>query len=114
MDVEYRVLSSSPMDFFHPPANLQALPYSLLFKVFSYCDGPALNAMSAASSDLAAAVNNYQDNNRLLTLDGLPSEVILCVFKFLERKDLGRVAQVCQTTYSMCTCLSRYHNCYFF
>ncbi len=99
MDVEFPLLSTPPSP---PPRVLTDLPAEFLRKIFSFCDHPSLSAVSVVCADLASAVDSYRmspeydpsEEEGAVLLEGLPSEVLLHVFKLLDRQSLGRVAQV--------------------
>ncbi|XP_071443152.1 F-box/WD repeat-containing protein 4 isoform X3 [Hetaerina americana] len=42
-----------------------------------------------------------QDKENTLSLEGLPTDVLLCIFKFCELKLLGRMSQVCKRFYGI-------------
>lgn len=86
------------------------LPGPLLYRILAFCDPPARCAALSASSRLAAVweEGNMEEeeeqeedrhishsNENSLSLDRLPVDVLLTVFKFLDQRSLGRVAQVC-------------------
>lgn len=84
---------------------LTDLPLPLLTRVLAYCDPVARQAAARTCRKLARAARDLEQdlgttnmadcNDNLLTLDCLPADVLLTVFKFLTRQELGRMAQVC-------------------
>jgi len=85
-----------------PRVTIQDLPSPVLGHILSYCNcttrrnaAQASNCFSAALAEIEISnpVNDINDN--MLRLDSLPSDVLLTLFKFLDRPSLGSVAQVC-------------------
>jgi hypothetical protein len=92
--------------------SLLSLPRNVLMKIVSFLDSDSLSSFASASIQAAAVANSvYNSSANFLTtspnidMDCLPSEVILSVFKLLDRQSLGRVAQVgftCEVNVSVC------------
>jgi hypothetical protein len=85
-----------------PRVTIHSLPSPVLGHILSFCDPVARKAAAKASHCFSAALaeieitNHVADtNDNMLRLDSLPSDVLLTLFKFLDRPSLGNVAQVC-------------------
>lgn len=109
--------------------HLLELPGHLLYRILAFCDLTSLRSALAASRRLAAVWeegNMEQEeeeeeedpscplmcdmNDNTLSLDCLPADVLLTIFKYLDQRSLGRVAQVCrrfrELSYSDCVWLA--------
>lgn len=77
---------------------MEDLPVSVLATVLSYCDQKSQHNAAAAAPCFSSAMAELQPrdiNDNKLGLDSLPADVLLTVFKYLDRRSLGRVSQVC-------------------
>jgi len=92
-------------------ANLLDLPDYLQYEILCYLDVGSRRAAFKASNSLANAWAEYAEmeelatfhdmNDNQLTLDCLPADAVLLVFKYLDVRSLGRVAQVCRRFMSL-------------
>jgi len=97
-----------------PRVGIASLPSTLLAHILSFCDASSQLAAAQASPRLAVALMELRDeeaarsvgrdnnDNMTLCLDLLPADVLLTLFKFLSRKELGCLAQVCSRFRSLC------------
>jgi len=83
-------------------ATIEDLPLEVLALIMSYCDSASQLSASKAACCFAAACAELQPsqeqrdiNDNRLGLDCLPADVLLTVFKFLDRRSLGQISQVC-------------------
>jgi len=81
---------------------IQDLPCPLVGHILSYCDPTSRSNAAKAGRCFSEALaeieiaNSFKDlNDNMLSMCGLPSDVLIAVFKYLDRKSLGKVAQVC-------------------
>lgn len=98
----------------NPRHGIASLPSSLIAHILSYCDVPSQLAAARASKRFAVALIELRDeeavrrigldwnDNMALGLDLLPADVLLTLFKFFSRQDLGRMAQVCSRFRALC------------
>ena len=80
------------------PVSVEDLPVSVLASVLSYCDAASQHNAALAAPCFSSALAELQPrdiNDNKLGLDSLPADVLLAVFKHLDRRSLGRVSQVC-------------------
>jgi len=78
------------------------LPTPVLGYILSYCDPDTRDRAALASKCFSAALAEIETNvvtsdinDNILGLDCLPSDVLLTLFKYLDRPSLGSIAQVC-------------------
>ena len=84
------------------PKSVEDLPLNVLVTILTYCDPTSQQLAAKAAPCFAEALAEIQPlndprdiNDNRLGLDCLPADVLLTLFKFLDRQSLGRVAQVC-------------------
>ena len=86
------------------PAGLEDLPLDVRVHILTFCDPASQQNASLASPLFASALAELQPvnisdprdiNDNRLGLETLPADVLLTVFKHLDRVSLGRVARVC-------------------
>jgi len=96
-----------------PRVTIQDLPSPVLGHILSFCDSNTRNNAAEASNCFSAALAEIEVvcpvsdiNENMFSLDTLPSDVLLALFKYLDRPSLGRIAQVCsrfrEVSYSDC------------
>jgi F-box/WD-40 domain protein 4 len=85
-----------------PRVTIQSLPSPVLGYILSFCDPAdrsraalAARCFSAALAEIETSQHPSDINDNILSLDCLPSDVLLTLFKFLDRPSLGSIAQVC-------------------
>jgi len=85
-----------------PRVTIQSLPSPVLGYILSFCDPAdrsraalAARCFSAALAEIETSQHPSDINDNILSLDCLPSDVLLTLFKFLNRPSLGSIAQVC-------------------
>jgi F-box/WD-40 domain protein 4 len=79
-------------------ASLSTMPREILQKIFGYCDRPSLEALKSTLPRFSTIVDEeglLWETKPKLNLDQLPSELLLTIFSYLSRQDLGRAALVC-------------------
>jgi len=81
--------------------NIYSLPIPVLGHIMSFCDSESRRNAARASKLFTMALAEIEFvpvtdvNDNMLTLDNLPSDVLLTLFKYLDRPSLGRISQVC-------------------
>jgi len=85
-----------------PRVTIQSLPSPVLGYILSFCEPAdrsraalAARCFSAALAEIETSQPPSDINDNILSLDCLPSDVLLTLFKFLDRPSLGSIAQVC-------------------
>jgi len=85
-----------------PRVTIQSLPTPVLGYILSFCEPAdrsraalAARCFSAALAEIETSQPPSDINDNILSLDCLPSDVLLTLFKFLDRPSLGSIAQVC-------------------
>jgi len=85
-----------------PRVTIQSLPSPVLGYILSFCEPADRNRAALAARCFSAALAEIETsqpasdiNDNILSLDCLPSDVLLTLFKFLDRPSLGSIAQVC-------------------
>ena len=84
------------------PVSVEDLPLSVLANILSFCEPStqhraalAANCFRTALAELHPVTDLRDMNDNCLGLDFLPADVLLSIFKHLDRQSLGRVGQVC-------------------
>ncbi len=71
------------------------LPDEVLAKVLSFCDRSDVDSLSVINHRFGIIAKTFNVGLRQKPkLDFLPSEILLAIFAFLDKRSLGRVAQV--------------------
>jgi len=85
-----------------PRVTIQSLPSPVLGYILSFCEpadrsraARAARCFSEALAEIETSQPSSDINDNILSLDCLPSDVLLTLFKFLDRPSLGSIAQVC-------------------
>ena len=87
-------------------ATVEDLPLAVVAAILAHCDPASQRAAAQAAPCFAAGLAELQPphsdlgsgrdiNDNQLGLDSLPADVLLTVFKHLDRASLGRVCRVC-------------------
>ena len=89
-----------------PKIVLQCLPECILALIFSKLDPKSLISVGATSRRFKQIITEEKIRAAIKSrgskiLDELPTEILVHIFGFVERADLGRLAQVTKQTYCM-------------
>lgn len=91
---------------------LTNLPMDVLAQILDYCDLPSQMAAAKASNRLAMAVSELRKSESVavdcncnlghLSFGDLPADVLLLIFQYLNRQEMGRLAQVSSRFRNFC------------
>lgn len=101
--------------------DIAKVPNEIWIAIFAYCDRESLENLKMACQRFAAIISSTGLDARMWVqetttrLDQMPSEIILTIFGYLGRRDLGKCAQVCKRFRDLagaeCLWLTEARNC---